>query len=34
MMYIPRPYRLTAQLLANAGVATASSVKIIGMEHG
>lgn len=34
MMYIQRLYRPKAQLLASAGVATASSVKIIGMEHG
>jgi len=34
MTYIQGLYRLTAQLLASAGVATANSVKIIGMEHG
>ena len=34
MMYIQRPYRLIARLLASAGVATANSAKIIGMAHG
>lgn len=34
MTYIRRLYRLIAQLLASAGVVTANSVKIIGMEHG
>jgi hypothetical protein len=34
MMCIPRLYRLTAQLRANAGALTASSAKTIGMAHG